>query len=324
VRLETLEIEKAVGGVLIHNIADAQGHKALSKGHRLADGDIAKLRALGKTTVLVGMFEEGDVAENDAAARIARAVTGAHLTATPLGTGRVNLFADIRGIFQVNDSALAAINALDGITLATIPANTVVAAKKMVATLKTIGLAVPETTVQQAERHAHTSGDVLSVRVLPNARVAVILSGSVEARARVEKTFLPAIQGRVEDLGAQVISNEFVAHEEHAIAAAIERAKNLKVDCVILAGETSIMDLNDVTPRGILQAGGTIALYGAPVEPGNLLLLAYAQDLPIVGAPGCVKSRDTNVVDLILPRLLAGERVGKKEIVALANGGLLL
>jgi molybdopterin biosynthesis enzyme len=323
-RLVEIRIDQAIGGVLLHNIADAQGHKAFAKGHRLVESDIAKLRALGKTTVLVGMFEDGDVSENDAAARVAHAVTGANLTATPIGTGRVNFFANARGILKVNDAALAAINALDGITIATIPVNTVVAAKKMVATIKTIGLAVPENTVQQAEQIAHANGGVLSVRVLPNARVAVILSGSAEARARVEKTFLPAIQGRVEDLGAQVVAHEFVAHEERAIAAAIERAKNLNADCVILAGETSIMDLSDVTPSGIVRAGGTIELYGAPVEPGNLLLLAYANDLPIVGAPGCVKSRDTNVVDLILPRLLAGERVGKKEIVALANGGLLI
>jgi molybdopterin biosynthesis enzyme len=84
------------------------------------------------------------------------------------------------------------------------------------------------------------------------------------------------------------------------------------------------MDVSDVTPAALVQAGAQIEVYGAPVEPGNLLLLAYAGELPIIGAPGCVKSRDTNVVDLILPRLLAGERVRKKDVVALANGGLLI
>jgi molybdopterin biosynthesis enzyme len=165
---------------------------------------------------------------------------------------------------------------------------------------------------------------VIGVRALPNARVAVIFSGSEEARGRIEKTFTPAIQGRVEELGASIVSTEYVQHEENAIAAAIERARGQTVDCVIIAGETSIMDASDVTPGGIQRAGGVIEAYGAPVEPGNLLLLAYADHLPIIGAPGCVKSRDTNVVDLILPRLLAGERVGKKDIVALANGGLLI
>ena len=60
------------------------------------------------------------------------------------------------------------------------------------------------------------------------------------------------------------------------------------------------------------------------MEPGNLLLLAYLGDIPVVGAPGCVRSRETNVVDLILPRLLAGERLRREDIVEFADGGLLL
>ncbi len=323
-KLQTVEIEQAIGGVLIHNIADAQGHKALSKGHRLTKSDVEKLRALGKATAFVGMFEDGDVNENDAATRIADAVCGENVSLSAVSGGRINLFATTRGILKVNIDALNRINSLDAITVATISANQVVAPKKMVATIKTIGLAIAEDVLQKVETIARESQNIISVRELRAARVAVILTGSNEAHGRVEKTFTPAISSRVEELGASVVSHEYVEHDERAIAEAITRAKNLKVDCVILAGETSIMDTRDVTPNGIVQAGGKIEIYGAPVEPGNLLLLAYANDLPIIGAPGCVKSRDINVVDLILPRLLAGERVRKQDIVALANGGLLI
>ena len=323
-KLEALEIEKAIGGVLIHNLADAQGHKAFAKGHRLVASDVEKLRALGKPTVLVGMLDADEVNENDAAVRVANAITGENISQSAVSGGRVNLFATARGILKVDDDALARINLLDGIAIATISANQVVAPKKMVATIKAIGLAISENVLQQAEQLARASQKIIGVRELRAARVAVILTGSAAARARVEKGLIAPIQGRVEELGGSVVSNEFVAHAEHAIAEAIERAKNLKVDCIIVAGETSIMNVSDVTPSGITRAGGTIELYGAPVEPGNLLLLAYANDLPIIGAPGCVKSRETNVVDLILPRILSGERLRKKDVVALANGGLLL
>lgn len=323
-KIVTTPIESAIGGVLIHNIADAQGHKALRKGHRLVAGDLEKLSALGKTHVIVGMFQEGDVSENDAAARVADAIVGPNLVASAIGTGRINFFATVRGVFKVNDRSLDQINMLDGITVATIPANTVVAPNKMVATVKTIGLAVPEKILAAVERITHDTPGTIGVKELVPAQIAVILTGSAEARARVEKTFLAAVQGRVQELGARILSTEYVEHSENAIASAIERARIAQTDCVILVGETSIMDATDVTPSGILQAGGTIELYGAPVEPGNLLLLAYIGDLPIIGAPGCIKSRDTNVVDLILPRLLTGERLGKKEIVNLANGGLLI
>jgi len=324
VKLELLEIESAVGGVLIHNIADAQGHKAFAKGHRLGANDIEKLRALGKPQVFVGMYEAGDVGENDAATRIAKTLVGENISQSAVNGGRINLFAETRGILKVDLDALERLNSLEGIAVATIAANQVVEPKKMVATLKVIGLAIAEDVLQEVENLNRQTSSVIAVRELRATRVALILTGSQAARARVEKGLIAPIHGRVQDLGGSVVSNEYVEPDAHAIADAIERAKNLNVDCVILAGETSIMNTSDVTPSGITLAGGTIELYGAPVEPGNLLLLAYANDLPIIGAPGCVKSRDTNVVDLILPRVLAGERLRKRDIVALANGGLLI
>ena len=323
-RLVEIPIDDAVGGVLLHNITDAQGHKAFAKGHRLIADDVEKLRALDKTTVHVGMYENGDVSENDAALRIANAVCGENVSLSSASGGRVNVLANTRGVFYLNANALMEINARDGITLATIPAHTVVAPKKMVATIKTIGLAIHENVLQNAEQIARAAQGIVSVRVLKTMRVSILLTGSAKARARVEKTFLPALTARVQDLGSIAATSEYVEHEARAIAGAILRAQNANTDCVIIAGETSIMDARDVTPQGIMQAGGTIELYGAPVEPGNLLLLAYKNTLPIIGAPGCVKSRDTNVVDLILPRLFSGERVTRRDVITLANGGLMV
>jgi molybdenum cofactor cytidylyltransferase len=302
-KLQTLDIENAVGGVLIHNIADAQGHKALHKGHRLTSGDVEKLHALGKEQVFVGTFDPGDVSENDAAVRIANAVAGQNLAQSAVSTGRINLMSNVRGVFDVNLDAQMEINLLDGITLATIPAYSVVEPKKIVATVKTIGLAIPEASLERVEEITRAANEIVGVRELPSARVAVILTGSAKVRAGVEKSLMPPIRGRIEDLGGQVVSNEYVDHAEDAIAEAIRRARAKNVDCIILAGETSIMDASDVTPRGIRQADGEIEIWGVPVEPGNLFLLAYAANLPIIGAPGCVKSRDLNIVDLVLPIL---------------------
>jgi molybdenum cofactor cytidylyltransferase len=92
---------------------------------------------------------------------------------------------------------------------------------------------------------------------------------------------------------------------------------------IVLAGETAIMDSHDIVPRAVVRAGGHIESVGAPVDPGNLLMLAYIDDVPIVGAPGCARSRKVNIVDWILPRLLAGDRLTRRDIVALGHGGLL-
>jgi molybdopterin biosynthesis enzyme len=92
---------------------------------------------------------------------------------------------------------------------------------------------------------------------------------------------------------------------------------------ILVAGETSIMDVDDITPRAIKAVGGEIVHHGVPVEPGNLLLLAYRNDVPIVGAPGCARSKNFNVVDMILPRLAAGENLTRQELIRLGPGGLL-
>lgn len=92
---------------------------------------------------------------------------------------------------------------------------------------------------------------------------------------------------------------------------------------ILIAGETAIMDTHDIVPRAVERAGGHVESVGAPVDPGNLLMLAYVNDVPIVGAPGCARSKKINIVDWILPRLLVGDRLTRRDIVELGHGGLL-
>jgi molybdenum cofactor cytidylyltransferase len=333
-QLKNIPIDQSIGAILVHNIMDAEGHKTFAKGRLLRVEDIDKLRASGTQTVYAAILDHGDVREDDAAARLARAVAGDEIELSKPSGGRVNFYAAQRGFLRVNADALAHINALNGITLATISRYASVAPKKMIATLKTIGLALPEATLRAAEEIASTHGKALSIAPVSNQKVAVILTGSENGKTKVQQTFAPPIRARIEELGAHVIAEDYVSEDENAIADAIERVARAGAQMIVLAGETSVMDADDITPRGIKRAGGVIELYGAPVEPGNLLLLAYkpcegsepsqGSVIPILGAPGCVKSRETNVVDLILPRLVAGERVTRADVNALAEGGLLV
>jgi molybdenum cofactor cytidylyltransferase len=321
--LKHIPIEQSPGTILVHNVIGLDGHKALSKGRLVQPQDIPTLQAVGLSTVYAALLDPGDVREDDAAQRLARAAAGAGIESGKPSGGRVNLYAAQRGLLRVNLDALDRFNALKGVTLATIARHSTVGPRKMAATLKTIGLALPETTLAQAEEIARGSGAPLEVAPFTVERAGIILTGSSNGKAKVQETFAPPIHARVEDLGCRVVSEEYVAEEESEIAEAIDRAAKAGAQMIVIAGETSIMDIDDVTPRGIQRAGGEIELYGAPVEPGNLLLLAYRGRLPIVGAPGCVKSRETNVVDLILPRLMAGGRVTRRDVAELADGGLL-
>ncbi|MEP7189108.1 MAG: molybdopterin-binding protein [Roseiflexaceae bacterium] len=319
--------EQALGHILRHNLADERGRKALSKGHRLTPADLPQLRALGIESLRVAVLEPGDIHEDEAARRLAEAVCGPGVTAQAPAASRVNLLAEADGIVRVNAERLLQINQIDGLTVATLPSNVLVRARKRVATIKIIPFAVPEAALRQAEAIGGLGAGIIALSPLRPHTIGVILVGSTAARERIEHGVAPAIESRVVELGSRILAPRYVPPDEPAVAAAITSLQAAGADMLIIAGETSIMDRDDVTPQGIQLAGGRIEHYGAPVEPGNLLLLGYldrqGDPIAVLGAPGCVRSRDTNIVDLLLPRLLAGESITRQDIVALGHGGLL-
>jgi molybdenum cofactor cytidylyltransferase len=154
----------------------------------------------------------------------------------------------------------------------------------------------------------------------------MILSGSTSIQQRLLSDFVP-LRERIERLGSTVTRTDFVALDDESDEAAL--AEMLKgqlasgTRLILLAGETAIMDEHDIVPRAVERAGGRVETVGAPVDPGNLLMLAYIDDVPVVGAPGCARSRKINIVDWILPRLLVGDRLTRKDIIGLGHGGLL-
>jgi molybdopterin biosynthesis enzyme len=323
----TLPLEQAVGHILRHNLADVNGRKALSKGHRIAAADLPRIHALGLSHLRVAVLEPGDVHEDEAARRLAEAVCGPGVVARPPAASRVNLLARADGVVRVNVVALLRINDVDGLTVATLPNHTLVRARKRVATIKIIPFAVPEVDLARAEAIGRAAlsgpGSVVALTPLRRLDVGVILVGGAAARERIERGVYPAIEARITELGSTVLASRYVESEEAAIATVITELRRAGARMLIIAGETSIMDRDDVTPQALRLAGGRVEHYGAPVEPGNLLLLGYLDELPVLGAPGCVRSRDVNIVDLLLPRLLAGERVTRRDIVELGHGGLL-
>jgi len=129
---------------------------------------------------------------------------------------------------------------------------------------------------------------------------------------------------RVTFLGGRIVREVRMAHERGAIADAISGFKRREADLIVVAGASAIADRRDTVPAGIEMAGGRIAHFGMPVDPGNLLLLAYLADgRPVVGLPGCARSPKFNGFDLVLGRLFAGLSVDAADIMAMGVGGLL-
>lgn len=325
-KFEAIAVDEAIGQILGHNITNAEGRRALRKGKLLTAEDIALLKRLGRQKVYTANPDPEDIDENMAAARIAQAVAGENIRLSQASTGRVNLFAQSLGILRVDPVRLLDINQLEGVTLAALWNHSAVSQGKMMATLKIIPYALPRSIVKEAE-HRTSAKPVLKVTPIPPRKVSLLLSGTQAAEERVRRGFQPAVALRLEPFKAVLHEVAFIPLEDEggeiALAAALERQRSAGCELVILAGETAIMDRYDIAPRALERAGGAVACLGAPVDPGNLLMLGYLENLPVIGAPGCVRSPKTNIIDLILPRLLAGDHLDQSAILALGHGGLL-
>ncbi len=322
-KVKKLPTGDAVNQILLHNQFGPDGRKSLKKGQRLTEADVAGLQAINHPTVYVAILAADDVGENEAAARLGQIIARSGLKSTPATTGRVNLLAGSTGLLKVNVEQLLAFNEINGLTLATLPTHTPVQPQTLVGTIKIIPYAVSQANLAAAEIIAREA-DLIQVKPFIIKQAALITTGSPVARQKVLDSFVPALQERLAGYGTEMVVGPYVPEDETEISRALLEALNNGAEMILVAGETSIMDENDITPQAIKAIGGEIIQYGLPVEPGNLMLLAYHGHVPLVGAPGCAKSKSHNVVDLVLPRLVAGERLTRRDLLQLGHGGLLI
>ena len=315
-------LDEAVGGILAHKLYDDAGKLILNKGRVITEADLDTLRHLGRSRITVTQLSAADLHEDIAAERIGAVVAGEHVSMRAPGVGRANLTASQRGILHVNVPTLELINNIyDGITIATLRQYSLVDAGDMLALVKVVPFGAPEARVIDVERIAQAGAAVLHVRPLLAKRVALIVSGAEAKRASLLKSFHQPVRRRIEGWGSHLHEPTYTAHDSKAIAAAIQAHKHC--DLILIASISAIIDREDIVPTALLRAGGSITLHGVPVDPGTLLMLGYLGEVPVVGAPGCIKSPKTNVIDWILPRLLTGERLTRANLVSMGHGGLL-
>jgi molybdenum cofactor cytidylyltransferase len=324
VKFGSVALDQAIGHILAHNLVDANGHKVLSKGRLLTQADYETLQRLGMENVVVAMLNPNDLNENEAAERVGQAVAGPGVEVVTPGVGRANLIAEHYGPLYINIPALEQLNNIDeGITLATLRNHTLVQPGELITLVKIIPFVMPSARVVDVESKARELSPIISVRPLKTYSVALIVSGPHSVEDRLTKAFEGPTRTRIEKLNSRLDTVCYVEHVSESIAEAIQVQSGEGRDLILVAGISAIIDRDDVVPTALRQAGGDVTHFGVPVDPGTLLMLGYLGDVPVLGAPGCIKSAKTNVIDWLLPRLLAGERLTRADLVALGHGGLL-
>jgi molybdenum cofactor cytidylyltransferase len=320
-KFASFPIDKAEGLVLAHTLETPAG--TLKKGRVLSAADVSAIKASGKPEVIGARLAPGDVAEDAAAARIATAVVGQGARVAEAVTGRANLYATAAGILSIDTDRLLAINRIDeGLTVATLPAFDRVADGEMLATIKIIPFALPESVMREAERLAGGQ-PLISVAPFRPRSAGLVLTQLQQTKASVLKKRERVTADRLASAGSRIATIETVAHDIDAVSAAIMRMHKAGLDPILVFAASAIVDRADVIPAALAAAGGQVIQVGMPVDPGNLIMVGRLGDTDVIGVPSCAGSPKLNGFDWVLERRLAGLAVGPDEITGMSIGGLL-
>lgn len=324
-----LSLDEAEGAILAHSKPLASGR--LPKGTRLTAADIHRMRAEGVQQVIVRKLHEGDRTEDEAADLLASAIRGAGLDFGPAATGRVNFYASANGLFIADKAVVDRFNRVDpAITLACLADRSDVRTDDLVATIKIIPLAVSAVSLEAAVSVLQ-SDEAFSVRAYASRTVHLIATELPSLKRSVMDKTARVLKARLERSGSRLMGERRVPHEARVVADALKEglatasanpdgAKPL----LIVFGASAVCDTEDVIPKAIRLAGGTVERVGLPVDPGNLLVLGHIGDVPVIGAPGCARSPKDNGFDWVLNRIVAGLSPTADEMAGWGVGGLLM
>jgi hypothetical protein len=325
---KTLKIEDAIGKVLAHDITEVRPGefkgRAFKKGHAIQVQDLCHLQRLGKRHIYVLELPEGYLHENDAALAMANAFCGPGviLKGEPK-EGKVNLVAARPGLLKVDKQALTEINLLGDVMCASRHTNTTVAKDEVVACTRAIPLTVEKNIVDHAVEAAHSAGGIFRIKPLRCAQAGLLITGNEVFSRLIEDRFEPILKEKIEAIGSDVLVAEFAPDDPVIIATQIKEMINVGADLILTTAGMSV-DPDDVTREGIRRAGGNAECYGAPILPGAMFMFSLIDDIPILGVPACGLFHKTTILDLLLPRILAGEKISRREIAAMGHGGLCL
>lgn len=313
--------QQVIGRVVCNDIVAAgpAGRVKLSKGHVLVAEDIPALRAFSDEVHLL-QLDSGDVHEDQASCRLARAIAGDGLVARGPIESQTHLRATRRGLVSVRSDALAAMNSLPDVSVYTVYDGQPVEEGKAVAATKVTPLAILETILAEAEEIARQAFPVASVQPFLGGGVGVIVRERLAGRARDK--FERAIHMKVGWFGSPITAIKYLPDDVDAISAALQGLLDADVSLILAAGVNSTDPL-DLTLQALDRVGAVTERRGVPSHPGSTCWLAYVRDVPIFGLALCGMFSTTTALDLLLPRFLSGSPVRADDIARLGHGGLL-
>jgi len=324
--IKTIKLNDAVGTKLAHDITEIRPGEfkgaAFRKGHTVCSDDLCRLQKLGKNHLYLIDLEVDEIHENEAAAIVAEALAGEGVDwKNEPSEGKIGLKAERDGLLTVDTASLAAFNMIEEVMCATLHNHTMVKTGELVAATRAIPLVMKRAPIERAAAIAGQNGGVVSVHPLRRGKAGLIITGNEVYQGLIEDRFAPILTQKLTGLGCEVDRIRFAPDDTEIIRQEIFEHIERGCDLILLSGGMSV-DPDDVTRKGIRLAGADEIHYGAAALPGAMFLVAYIDEVPLIGVPACGLYHRITVLDLVLPRILSGEHIGKKELAFLGHGGL--
>jgi hypothetical protein len=299
--------------VLVHDLGPD-----LRKGTVLSPEHLERVRKAGDVHVVE--LEPGDLHEDEAALRLAAALSGPGLVAQPPVQSQTRLTATHRGLVRVKVELVDAINALGYISVFTLMDGQAVAEGEEVAGCKVTPVAVPGNLIAAAEQMCREKGPVVELLSFQPLRTFVVATERLKPKAR--ELFRAAVTAKLGWYGAEVLAVREVARTPEAVAAAYEEATAMGAQLVLFAGASAIDPL-DPAYAELTNAGGSLLQLGAPMHPGSMLWLGRLSDAAVVGVASCAGFGRSSSLDLLLPFVFAYGRAEAGDLLRLGHGGLI-
>lgn len=318
----TVDVKESTGRILCCTIFRQGGKKLLSKGHVLSEDDVRLLENEGMQEVWVTQLEDGEISEDDAVMQVSREMGCGCLEIRLAAGGRANLVATEDCCLLVDDELLKQINCTASVVISTLLNFSHAKAGQRIATVKSAPFAIAQSQLEAVISILRERGPIMQARPIRQPNLAILYTDPMSG-SRAQQLFESIMRQRLERFGiipAFVLTS---VEEENSVVRSLQHMLRSKPTGVLIASTTAPAGPEDVVGRAMAKVGCHLERFLAPVEPGNLFLLGYKDDVPIVSAPGCYRSAKPNVVDMVLPPILARYRVSGWEIACLGHGGLL-
>lgn len=321
--MKKVRVEEAVGMELCHDItAMRNGFKGalFKRGHIIQEEDVEELLNIGKQHIFIWEDNAGEIHEEDAALRMAQMAPMEHISKKGPSEGKILYFAEERGMFRVDTQLLHHINAIGDLTYSCLPDHYPVEKGDRLVSMRIVPLVTQEEQIMQAEKLCEGK-KLFELKPYQKKKIGVLITGSEVYHGRIQDKFEPVVRQKMTQYPSEFVGITICDDDLDMIVAAAKEHLDNGADFLIFTGGMSV-DPDDLTPTAIRRLGADIITHGVPAQPGNMTLVAYLGEIPVLGVPGAAISLPTTIFDVLLPQIFTGEKLTKRELLNLADGGL--